>query len=176
MKTCICLGFLLLFALPLHAETYSWVDDGGTYNYIEDYSKVPKKYRKKVKRRDELQQDVKPQTSAVPESQPRPKQADKTDAKTTAVPGDGKEMYGGKTRAAWRKEMEVQEAELSGIEQRMEQLRKQMYDPKGNSAVKLDELKKDYDDSRAMYDQKYRSYTELIETVRKAGITVDIKK
>ena len=37
-------------------------------------------------------------------------------------------------------------------------------------------LKKDYDDSRAAYDQKYKSYTELIETVRKTGIIVEIKK
>jgi hypothetical protein len=175
MKTCICLGFILMLATPLHAETYSWVDDSGTYNYTEDYSKVPKKYRKKVKRREDLQQDEKPQTPAV-SGNVVPRQTDKTDAKTTAVPGDGKEMYGGKTRAAWRKEMDVLEAELGSIEQRMEQLRKQMYDPKGISAVKLDELKKDYDDNRATYDQKYRSYTELIEAVRKAGITVDIKK
>ncbi|MBV5339309.1 MAG: DUF4124 domain-containing protein [Deltaproteobacteria bacterium] len=58
MKSYICLGFILLLVAPLHAETYSWVDDSGTYNLTEDYSSVPKKYRKKVKRREDIQQDV----------------------------------------------------------------------------------------------------------------------
>ncbi len=31
------------------AEMYKWVDDKGTVNFTEDYSKIPKKYRKKVK-------------------------------------------------------------------------------------------------------------------------------
>ena len=175
MKTCICLGFILLFAVPLHAETYSWVDDSGTYNYTEDYSRVPKKYRKKVKRREDLQQDVKPQASPVPESAAsRP--AEKTAVKSAPVQGDEKEMYGGKSRADWRKEMEVLEAELNGIEQHMEQLRKQMSDSKGIYRDQLEVLKKDYDGSRAAYDKKYKDYTRLIETVRKAGIVVDMKK
>lgn len=175
MKTYICLGFILLLATPLHAETYSWVDDSGTYNYTEDYSSVPEKYRKKAKRREDLPRDVKPQEPAVPESPLR--QAGKADAKSAAVPGDEtEELHGGKSRAAWRKEMEVLETELSGIEQRMELLRKQLYDPKGITKAQFEVLKKDYDDSRATYDQKYKSYTELIETIHKAGIVVEIKK
>jgi len=175
MKTCICLGFILLLATPLHAETYSWVDDSGTYNYTEDYSSVPKKYRKNVKRREDLPRDVMPQDPVVPESSPR--QAEKTGAKPAAVPGGETEgLYGGKSRAAWRKEMEAMETELSGIEQHMELLRKQIYDPKRFSKDQLDVLIKDYDDSRATYDQKYKSYTALIETIRKAGIVVEIKK
>ncbi|NTW88260.1 MAG: DUF4124 domain-containing protein [Desulfobulbaceae bacterium] len=174
MRTCICLGLFLLLAAPLHAETYSWVDDSGTYNYTEDYSRVPKKYRNKVKRREDLQQDERPQASSVPNSLPR--QVEKTVVKPVPVQVNGKEMYGGKSRADWRTEMDVLEAELGGIEQRMEQLRKQIYDPKGVSKAKFEELKKDYDDSRATYGQKYKSYTELIEAVRKAGIPVEINK
>jgi len=175
MKTSICLGFILLLATPLHAETYSWVDDNGTYNFTEDYSSVPKKYRKKVKRREDLPQEEKPQVPPVPESAPG--QTEKTDAKPTVVPGGEKEeLYGGKSRAAWRKEMNVLEAELSGIEQHMEQLRKQITDSKGSYKDQFEVLKKDYDDSRAAYDKKYKSYSELIETVRKAGIIVEIKK
>lgn len=174
MKTNICLGLILLLATQLNAETYSWVDDSGTYNYTEDYSSVPNKYRKKVKRRDDLQQDVKPQEPAVPESLPR--QAEKTDATSATVPGDEKDMYGGKSRAAWRNEMEALETELSGIELRMEQLRKQIFGAELLSKEQSDVLKKEYDDSRATYDQKYKSYTELIETIRKAGIVVEIKK
>jgi hypothetical protein len=172
MKSCICLGFILLLAAPLHAETYSWVDDSGTYNYTEDYSRVPKKYQKKVKRREDLPQDVTP--PALPGSEPR--RAEKAAVKSAAVPDGEKELYGGKSHAAWRKELDAFEAELSGIEQRMELLRKQIYDPKGVSKVQFEALKKDYDDSRAAYDQKYKNYSELIDAVRKAGIVVEIKK
>lgn len=174
MKTSICLGFVLLLAAPLHAETYSWVDDSGTYNYTEDYSSVPKKYRMKVKRREDLPQEPKPQEPSVLDS--LSKEAEKADAKPAAVPGDDKELYGGKSRAAWRKEIEAMEAELNGIEQRILLLTKQIRDPKGMTTANFDKLKKDMDDSRATYDQKFKGYTELIETIRKAGIKVEMQK
>jgi len=166
---------MLLLATPLHAETYSWVDDSGTYNYTEDYSRVPKKHQKKVKRREDLGQDVKPQVPPVPPDSAT-RQADKADVKSAVVPEGEKELYGGKSHAAWRKELDALEAELNGIEQHMEQLRKQIYDPKGVPKDQFEVLKKDYDDSRAIYDQKYKQYSELIETIRKAGIIVEIKK
>ena len=110
------LGFILLLATSLHAETYSWVDDSGTYNFTEDYSSIPKKYQKKVKWREDLPQDVNP-----------------APAVKFRKASEMKELYGGKSRDAWRKELDVLEAELSGIEQRMEQLRKQIIDTKGIS-------------------------------------------
>ncbi|MDD2582185.1 MAG: DUF4124 domain-containing protein [Desulfuromonadaceae bacterium] len=174
MKQYICLGFILLSAAPLLAETYSWVDDSGTYNFTEDYSSVPKKYRKKVKWREDVQQDARPQLS--PDFVDNTGQTGKTDTKIATVPGGEKELYGGKSRADWRREMDALEAELTGIEQHMEQLRKQIYDPKGVSRAQFELLKKDYDDSRAVYNQKYKNYTDLVDTVRKAGITVNIKK
>ena len=173
-KTILCLGISLLFTTQVKAEFYSWIDDNGTYNYTEDYSSVPKKYRKKVKRREDLSQDAKPQAS--PEAVTPSKQTDKKDVKSVANQGDDKDLYGGKSRAEWRKELDVREAELNNIEQRLGQLRSQISDAKVMNRDQLEALKKDYDDGRANYDQKYKSYTELIETVRKAGISVEIKK
>lgn len=170
MKQFIFLAFILLLATPIHAETYSWVDDSGTYNYTEDYSRVPKKYQRKVRRHESLSQNVKPQLSPNPGN--TPVQPDNRDAKSAAIAEGENELYGGKSRAVWRKEMDALEEELSGIEQRSEQLRKQIYDAKGRFEL----LKKDYDDNRAAYDQKYKKYTELIEAIRKAGIAVEIKK
>lgn len=175
MKTSVYItGFILLLASPLHSETYSWVDDGGTYNFTEDFSRVPKKYRKKVKRSEDVQQEVKPHVSPVSGNISR--QSEKVDVKSDAVPDGGNELYGGKSRTAWRKELDEREAELNSIEQHMEQVRKQISDPKGVTKAQFEMLKKDYDDNRAAYGQKYKSYTELIETIRKAGIPVEIKK
>jgi len=173
MKSFICLGFILLLAAPLHAETYSWVDDSGTYNFTEDYSSIPRKYRKRVRRRE----DVPPETQTVsPSSGSTSGKIEKTEAKPAVVQGNEKELYGCKSFADWRKELDVLEAELKKIEQHMERVRKQISDTEWISRGQFDELKKDYDDSRETYNQKYKSYTELIETIRKAGIQVDIKK
>jgi len=172
MKSFICLGFILLLAAPLHAETYSWVDDRGTYNFTEDYSSIPKKYRNKVKRRE----DVPPTQSLSPDSGSTSGKVENTEPKPAVVQGNEKELYGGKSFAGWRKELDVQEAELKKIEQHMEQVRKQISDTEWLSRGQFDELKKDYDDSRITYDRKYKSYTELLETIRKAGIQVNIKK
>ncbi len=175
MKSIFCLTFIMLFSVPLHAETYSWVDDSGTYNFTEDYSSVPKKYRKKVKYREDMQQDVKP--SASPDADSKQKQIDKKDVKSVEVSGNSKELYGGKSWDAWRKEMDAQEAELKRIELRMEEMRKQLSDSKVPvSPAQYNVLKKEYEDNRADYDQKYKAYNDLIEMVRKAGINVEIKK
>ena len=49
MKNVLILIVLMLFAVPLFAETFIWEDAQGTVNYADDLGKVPKQYRKKVK-------------------------------------------------------------------------------------------------------------------------------
>ncbi len=174
MKTFFCLVIVLLLATPLYAETYSWVDDSGTYNYTEDYSSVPKKYQRKVKRREDIQQDMKP--PVAPDLEDRAGQTEIADVKSAGVPEGKNRLYGGKSRDAWRKEMNALEAELHSIEQHMELLNKKIQDTPYSTKVQFDMMKKEYDDNRATYDQKYKNYTGLIETIRKAGIAVEIKK
>lgn len=175
MKSFICIVTILLLAAQSNAETYSWVDDSGTYNFTEDYSRVPKKYRKNVKRRDDVPQDAAPQVTALPENITR-KDIGKGETKPVAVSDGEKELYGGKSRAAWRQEMGVLEAELGVLEQRMEFLRKKINMTRVESNTQFVEMRKEYEESRIAYQQKYKGYTELIETIRKAGIQVDIKK
>lgn len=173
MRSFVCLGFMLLLVPQVHADTYSWIDDSGTYNYTEDYSRVPKKYRKKVKRREEIPQEETPAVSADAAAAPTG-EAGKTETSPPAVPGE--ELYGGKTAAAWRAEMDKLEAELNGIEAHMGQLRKEIRDLSGSDRDQFERLKTEYDDNRATYDQKYQEYTALLDTIRKAGLSVKIKK
>lgn len=164
-----------MLATQGHAETYSWVDDSGTYNFAEDYSSVPKKYRKKVKLRDDVPQDASPHTLLTPEKPAG--QSEKIEARGGAIQGGDRNSYGGKSWAEWRKELDIREAELADIEQRMDQVQKQINNNgKGITKAQFEVLEKDYDDTRTVYEQKYKSYLELVETVRKAGVTVDIKK
>jgi len=165
--------FILPVAAPLHAETYSWIDDSGTYNFTEDYSAVPKKYRKKVKQREDVHQQA-ASSPVVHEADGKSKPIDKKDEKAAA--SDEKKLYGGKTFDAWRKEMDVQEAELKRIESRMEEIRKQINDTRAIiTDARYNVLKKEYDDYRADYEQKYKRYTDLMDTIRKTGISVGMK-
>jgi len=41
---------MLLWSLPVMAETYTWTDKDGTVNYTDDYYSVPKAYRKNVRK------------------------------------------------------------------------------------------------------------------------------
>ena len=182
MKQYICLAIILLSTAELNAETYSWVDDRGTYNFTEDYSSVPKKYRNKVKLRGDGQQDEKLRQEEQPQqmrpgSASLPKNKENGDDRRAVVPSGDKELYGGKTRDAWRAEMDALEAELTGIEQKMEQMRQRALNVKGLlTKAELETLKKDYEESRSNYNQKYRSYTELLEAARKGGLVIEIKK
>ncbi len=179
MKLCfcsICIAFVLLLSTSLQAETYSWVDDSGTYNFTEDFSRIPPKYQKKVQRRgdNQQQQEVRPQEVAAPQIISRP--PEKTDSKTDGTMATDKGLYGGKSYADWRRELDSLEAELVGIEQNAEQLRKQIYELKGYPPARVDALKKEYDENRAQYDQKYKNYLGVVEAVRKAGVVVEFKK
>lgn len=158
------------------AETYSWIDDNGTYNFTEDFSKVPKKYRKKVNRLGEMGGDG----SAPLESTSPEKKTDSAKAVSGAEPkapvDADKQIYNGKSRETWRQELEAHEAELTKLEQHLDKLYKQSAQQPGLFGDQFAALKKEYDDTKATYDQKYKVYSELIESARKAGLTIEIKK
>ncbi|MDD2899942.1 MAG: hypothetical protein PHI31_14660 [Desulfuromonadaceae bacterium] len=175
LKLQVCLGFILFLVAPLYADTYSWIDDNGTYNFTEDYSKVPKKLRRNVQHRTDMPQVESRAPLAIPVKVARPEEV-KSGESVQAPQNGEKDLYGGKTRAAWRAELDAKEAELSAIENKMELLRTQVYDPKGIGKAQFETLKKEYDDNRAVYDDRYKSYSELLDTVRKAGIPVELKR
>jgi len=174
MKILLSLVFILLLITEPGAETYSWVDDSGTYNFTENISNVPKKYLKKVNRLGDLGKDSASQVSVSPEKKPDPTETPKLKPPSAAV--EDKQLYNGKTEVAWREEFDAQEAELTKLEQRLELLYKESHKEPGLSRDKFEILKKDYDDATATYKEKYKAYSELIESARKAGFTVRIKK
>jgi len=47
-KLIIFILFLLVFSFSAPATVYKWVDQGGTVNFVDDYSKVPPDYRNSV--------------------------------------------------------------------------------------------------------------------------------
>ena len=178
MRVLLAIAVLLALVAPLCAETYSWLDDNGTFHFTEEYSSIPKKYRKKVNRRGDI--------SSVLTQAPATDGSDKVGAdvspkaetsvgKPTANSDYSRQLFGGKTKDAWRGDAKFQEQELSRLLGSLETLRKESVTP-GTSRERLTELKKEYDETRATYNQKYEIYSKLLESARKAGLVVEMKK
>ena len=178
MKPIILILFVLMLAGQLGAETYSWVDDRGTYNFTEDLSQVPKKYRKKINRRGDMGKQEDTPVKASPEKSPQadPRKVEDSSAKPVGQTAEDTQLYGGKTQDAWRKELKDHEAELSRLEQQLVQIQKQITTPARLSRERQAELVKEFENTRQNYNQKYKLYSELVESARKAGLTIEIKK
>jgi len=180
MRVLFVIGMVLALAAPLYAESYSWVDDSGTFHFTEDYSRIPKKYRNKVNRRGDMSEQTQAPAAGGPEDKAGAGESSKADAsggKTAAKPGDSnqQQLFGGKTEDAWRNEVALQEQELNKLEGALDTLRKQAA-ARGLSREQYAELKKEYDDARATYDQKYKDYSNLLESAKKAGLRVEMRK
>lgn len=174
MKMLLCLCSLLLMSQPLGAETYSWVDDAGTWNFSEDLSSVPKKYRKKMRRLEDAGNAQVPQEGVI--SKNKTGQAEAPGAKPAAAVAGDKQLYDGKTQDTWRKEFDAHELELKRLELQLEQLQTTLKGPAGISRERQSALLKEYETLRIEYNERYKVYGDVIESARKAGLTVEIRK
>jgi hypothetical protein len=70
MKPTLCvLIVLLLCSSTALGQLYEWVDDNGSVNFTDDPDRVPARYRKRVKARDEtLKAEPKPAESRKPQA------------------------------------------------------------------------------------------------------------
>jgi len=179
MRVLFVIGIVLALVAPLHAESYSWLDDNGTFHFTEDYSRIPKKYRNKVNRRGDMSSEQAPAPSADGSDKAGAGDSTKTDAsggKTAAKPGDSnqQQLFAGKTENAWRNEVALQEQELNKLEGNLDALRKQAA-ARDLSPEQRADLKKEYDAARAAYNQKYADYNKLLESAKKAGLRVEMR-
>jgi hypothetical protein len=171
MKSLLCLCLILLTASQLSAETYSWVDDSGVWNFSDDFNSVPKKYRKNVGRRADA--DNSQVLQNLPELEKSQAPALKSEPATEI---NNKQLYNGKTHGDWRKEFDAHEVELQRLEQRLVQMQAVLKKPVNTSRSSLSSLLAEYEALRVEYKEKYRIYSELMESARRAGLTVEMKK
>lgn len=165
-RSLLCVCMLLLTAAPLAAETYSWVDADGVCNFCDDLNRIPKKYRKGAKRIGDDSSPAQP-AAAAPE---------KGAVSASKPPTEVDQLYSGKSQVAWRKEFDRQEAELNRLELRLEELQGKLKDAGRFSRARQTEMFAEYEAVRMEYKDKYKHYSDLIESARKSGLTVEIKK
>jgi hypothetical protein len=175
MKLICGITVVLIWATLAYAETYSWVDDNGTYNFSEDYSRVPKKYRNKVDKRGDF--------SAVPVS----KESDTPPAGVKTVPpasaqnvssgqsGVPAGSFDGKSYDQWKQEFSEREAAMSVIKKRVDEiddlLKKRTLDKEQSQGLVSERSK-----AIEQYTAKRKEYDQLVERARNAGVKVMITR
>lgn len=167
--------FFFLFQLNfVYAETYSYMDEHGTVNFTEDIASVPKKYRKKIKRYDDLATTDSTDKDSSDRSQITSAKSAKTPSlfKSNSSPDkvDASANYGGKSYEQWHQDFKLKESSMNSIKSRIEEIDTQIR-KKGvtNQIVEnRKQLIKHYNDERIQYDT-------LVEAARKAGLKIEMK-
>lgn len=173
----IALACLCLYAVPLLAETYSWTDDSGTINFTEDYSSIPKKYRKKVHKRDDISgqpSQAAPAADAAGGKSNKPKEPRKTDGEAGTDAGNG--LYGGKKGEQWQPEFQVRGAEVKRLEQQLIQLEALTKKPVGISRERAFGLPQEFRETQRQYNDALKRYNELNDAANKAGLPAEFRK
>jgi len=169
------LAGVLLWTTPLMAETYSWIDENGTYNFTEDYSRVPKKYRSSVNKRGDMGVSPLPKEPVSPPagSGVAPPAASKKSA--DGKPESPVGSFGGKSVAQWKQEFGEREAAMGAIRKRVDEidalLKKNISDKEQTRSLVSER-------NRAVeqFTEMRKEYDQFAEQARKAGIQVDIIK
>lgn len=131
MKTILLLS-LFLFAVPAHAVTYQWLDDGGTVNFAENLGSVPKKHRKNVKVLG-VDDSSAPQVMEVEDGakeKPRGEAGRAALKDEPALKDDRKKpiTYGGKDAAAWKTEYKKLNGDVKAAEEQLDHLKARLSD------------------------------------------------
>jgi len=153
-----------------YAETYTWTDEQGTIHFTEDLGTVPEKIRKTL-RKEEM--------NSAPEEEP-PSQvpsAKTPEATLQAAPGgDGDNgIYDGKTSEQWQKELAEQEAAMAAVRKRIDEIAILFRSP-DTRRDERGKLLAEHNSLSAQFKEMKARYFELVESARKAGLTVNIQQ
>lgn len=174
-KLSIILGMMLLVSIQAGAETYSWVDENGTWNFTEDLSRVPKKYRGKMTTRDGMEglnsNQPAPDGAVKPSAVPN---ADAAGAAAQSQQSGG--LYGGKKPEVWQAEMGPMYAEVRRLESELERLELQIKNPKGVSRGEFNLLAPQFRETQQRYKEVLKSYNDLNDAANKAGLPAEFRK
>ncbi|GFE60920.1 DUF4124 domain-containing protein [Geobacter sp. AOG2] len=172
------LALTLLWSLPVKAETYTWTDKSGTVNFSDDYSSIPKQYRRKVRKLGDMdaapaaadtakdgggQQPVRPSTSVI--GNPGTAGADSANG-----------LYGGKKAEVWQQEFKAREAEYKRLERELTQLEGLIKNPVGISQERMWGLPQEFRETQKRYNEAIKSYNDLNDAANKVGLPAELRK
>jgi len=162
-------GVMLFWSLPVLAETYTWTDRNGTVNFSDDYSSIPKQYRKKVRKLGDIDAAPAPAGTGKPSA---PAAAGPDTAGTN--PADG--SYGGKKAEAWQREFKTRAADYKQLESELTQLESLIKNPVRISQERMQGLPQEFRDAQKRYNEALKSYNDLNDAANKAQLPAEFRK
>lgn len=171
------LALALLLPVSSGAATYSWTDPAGTIHFTDDIGAVPAKYRTKALRQaagEETGSDTRPAVTApapTADAAPTAKAAPlvpNADGGATATPAT---RFGDRTAAEWQADFRALRGQITALEQRFEQLKKEGGD--GNKLLSRQGIA-DINARSKQLNQEYEAtrlrFNQLVEQANKAGL------
>ena len=171
MRLILVFSGLLLCASSLMAETYSWTDQNGTMNFADDFSEVPKKYRKKVHTRGDINVHSAPAAKSHAGSAAKKNAAERSAEPEAAKAPVAEKDYGGKTLGDWRRELTAADAEVKKLDAKVKALDAQVR-ASGDYYVSRSqvELRQQYYDAVQEFNSAAARYNSMINAARSAGV------
>ncbi len=171
MKMLLLIAVAVLSAAPVLADTYSWTDASGTMNFTEDYSQIPKQYRKKIeiRRNGESTTGVSDPSGVTKESV---KPASVVPGKELEAPkAKTPESYGGKSMDQWQQELKIAEKESKALYAKVKELETLVNNPGENpEGLTKRALIARYNNAVMEYNLANDRFNEMLLAARKAGV------
>lgn len=175
----ICLGIVLLVLMTAgasRAETYTWVDEQGTVNFTEDFSQVPKKYRKKA----QIRGDMGPSLPAMIESTGESGGGEGSSAASaagSAVDGAPKkeELYGGRSGESWKMELLRLKSDMESTNSQIEELSRRLSDTSGLSRTEYLSIRNSIKNLEYHRQELNRKLSSLNDDASRVGVPAEYR-
>lgn len=124
MKKLFAMILFLAMAAPVWADTYQWTDSKGVVHFTDNPDKIPRQYRKKVRKRPSVKSET-PVISTTPQTLSAPEAAKKKEAaKAPPLYAGHDEKWWRTTTGNLRKELAKLTEELPGKRDKLQFLRR----------------------------------------------------
>lgn len=169
---------VLLFAGTVSAETYKWIDDTGTMNFTEDYSQVPKKYRKKVRVMGDVQ--ASPTSGEGLADLTANDGTGKSPAATETGPGKKQDrkmaVYGGKNEDEWKTGFKNLNDRIDKVQGEIDERRAKLDSPDSLSRARYRGIEMEIKGLEEQMSQLKSNLSALDNDASMAGVPYDLRK
>ena len=171
---------VLIAATQVSAETYKWIDDRGTLNFTEDYSQIPKKYRKKARMIGDVGVNS-PDVSSENAGESKQEWNGKASAESGQAVATGKQekkivAYGGKNGDEWKGEFGKMNDEIKSVEDRIAQRRAKLSNPEKLTRAQYLGTEYEIKDLQTNLEELRDRRNALDEAASRAGVPYELRK
>jgi hypothetical protein len=174
----LALASVFVFAGTVSAETYKWIDDRGTINFTEDYSQIPKKYRKKVRVTGDVQAE-----QVAGESGKEEPGKDVTEKNPSATGSDSgknqektKTMYGSKSEDEWKADFKKLNDQIDKVQGQIEDRRTMLDNPDSLTRPRYRGIEMEIKDLEGKLAQLKSNLSALDGEASMAGVPYDLRR